>query len=462
MAQIEIGQLPLTTSIVNTTQIPVENANVTQKIEATALKDYVSSGLNVLSVSGNLTGANVVATQLFYGNLSTTTQLYITQLGNLTSITSNGNITTLSNVNVGGNVYASFVIGNGSLLTGLPAGYSNANVDAYLPTYTGNISAGNATIANTLVASGNVRVGQQLYVVGQSILESTTRVHGNLVAAAETLSTSATTGALVISGTGGLGVGGAVFVSGNINTNSNVNTGNVAGTKATFTSFQGSGALLTNIPNSALVNSAITVNGSSVSLGGSVTIANGVVVSVTGTPNQITANTAQGNIGLSLPQNIATTSNVRFGSIGIGVAAPISGIEVNGSINITAGTVLANTAAVKTNDTTMATTAFVDRLRSMLPQTTAAAGGTAQIGDRGCLLSITGGVTIPANIFSTNDTFSIYNNSASSITITQGASLTLRQVGTANTGNRTLAQRGLATVVFVSATEAVIAGGGLT
>jgi hypothetical protein len=71
-------------------------------------------------------------------------------------------------------------------------------------------------------------------------------------------------------------------------------------------------------------------------------------------------------------------------------------------------------------------------------------------------------VTIPANVFAANDVVTVYNNSASNITITQGGSLTLRQVGTANTGNRTLAQRGLVTIVFISTTEAVISGGGLT
>lgn len=134
--------------------------------------------------------------------------------------------------------------------------------------------------------------------------------------------------------------------------------------------------------------------------------------------------------------------------------------------NLSTGTIpsgiLAVTQAAKTSDTTLATTAFVDRLRSLLSATTGSGGGTAVIGDRGCLLSVTSGVTVPANVFAANDTFSIYNNTAGNITITQGASLTLRQVGTANTGNRTVAQRGLVTVVFISATEAVISGGGLT
>ena len=98
-----------------------------------------------------------------------------------------------------------------------------------------------------------------------------------------------------------------------------------------------------------------------------------------------------------------------------------------------------------------------------LPVNSQSAGYTLVASDNGKLIDIsTGGVTVPASVFSAGNTVTIYNDSASSQTITQGASLTLRQVGTANTGNRTLAQRGLATLVFISATEAVISGGGLT
>lgn len=58
-------------------------------------------------------------------------------------------------------------------------------------------------------------------------------------------------------------------------------TGNVAGTNislsgnANATTFYGSGAGLTSIPNSALVNNSITINGNAVALGGSVNIAGG-------------------------------------------------------------------------------------------------------------------------------------------------------------------------------------------
>ncbi len=111
---------------------------------------------------------------------------------------------------------------------------------------------------------------------------------------------------------------------------------------------------------------------------------------------------------------------------------------------------------------TIATSAQVDQLRSLSTATTGSGGGTLVVGDRGALVSVTAGVTVPNGVFSANDVVTIYNNSASSITITQGASFTLRQVGTANTGNRTLALRGLVTMVFISGSEAVISGGGLT
>lgn len=111
---------------------------------------------------------------------------------------------------------------------------------------------------------------------------------------------------------------------------------------------------------------------------------------------------------------------------------------------------------------TIATSAQVEQLRSLFPATTGSGGGVLVVGDRGALVSVTAGVTVPNGVFSANDVVTIYNNSAGNITITQGASLTLRQVGTANTGNRTLAQRGLVTIVFISGSEAVISGGGLT
>lgn len=89
----------------------------------------------------------------------------------------------------------------------------------------------------------------------------------------------------------------------------------------------------------------------------------------------------------------------------------------------------------------------------VLPRTT-----TFDAAARGKRVAISGGVTIPANTYVAGDAFSFYNDSASNVTITQGQDLTLRQDGTSNTGNRTLAARGTCFVWFNSATEAVISG----
>ena len=85
--------------------------------------------------------------------------------------------------------------------------------------------------------------------------------------------------------------------------------------------------------------------------------------------------------------------------------------------------------------------------------------------DAGKVISITtGGVTIPNSVLSAGNIVTIYNNSGSSQTITQGSGVTLQWAGQASssTGNRTLGLYGMATVVYITASNAVITGSGLT
>jgi len=83
--------------------------------------------------------------------------------------------------------------------------------------------------------------------------------------------------------------------------------------------------------------------------------------------------------------------------------------------------------------------------------------------DNGKMINITtGGITINTGVFSNGQNITVYNNSGASQTITQGSGVTLRLAGTATTGNRTLAQRGIATIVCVSLDEYVTSGTGLT
>ena len=87
---------------------------------------------------------------------------------------------------------------------------------------------------------------------------------------------------------------------------------------------------------------------------------------------------------------------------------------------------------------------------------------TLTAADVGELINTTSGVTVPQNIFSAGQAITIYNNSASDITISQGTGATMYQAGTSNTGNRILAQRGVATVLCVGTNTFTIIGGGLS
>jgi hypothetical protein len=100
------------------------------------------------------------------------------------------------------------------------------------------------------------------------------------------------------------------------------------------------------------------------------------------------------------------------------------------------------------------------------PQNSQGGAYTLVVGDAGKHISITtGGVTVNASIFSVGDMVTVFNNSGSSQTITQGTSVTLRLAGTATTGNRTLAQYGVATLLCVTGGASPVfacTGAGLT
>lgn len=90
-------------------------------------------------------------------------------------------------------------------------------------------------------------------------------------------------------------------------------------------------------------------------------------------------------------------------------------------------------------------------------------GYTLQATDAGKFIDLTsGGATVPASVFSAGMAVSIYNDSTGTQTITQAGGVTLYLVGTATTGNRSLAQRGIATILCVASNTFVISGGGLS
>ena len=77
------------------------------------------------------------------------------------------------------------------------------------------------------------------------------------------------------------------------------------------------------------------------------------------------------------------------------------------------------------------------------------------------LINTNSGVTVPSGVFSASDAVTIVNNSTSTITITQASGVTMYLAGTSTSGNRTLQQNGVATVLCVSSNKFIITGGGL-
>jgi hypothetical protein len=90
---------------------------------------------------------------------------------------------------------------------------------------------------------------------------------------------------------------------------------------------------------------------------------------------------------------------------------------------------------------------------------------TLALSDRGKSIDTTAGVTVPANgtvAFAVGATITITNTSGSNITITAAGGVTLRLAGTATTGNRTLAQYGVAVIRKIATDTWIASGAGLT
>jgi hypothetical protein len=199
------------------------------------------------------------------------------------------------------------------------------------------------------------------------------------------------------------------------------------------------------------------------------TVTNGVYTTDTST---VTNTMLAGSIANNKLAN-STISGIALGSnlAALTISTYLTGTSYNGSI---AATIAVDATTAATANKVVARDASGDifarivsdslgNIRS-IPINNKVAGYILASTDNGQMISITtGGVTINTGVFASpyGQSISIYNNSASSQTITQGAGVTLRLAGTAATGNRTLARYGVATIVCVASETFVISGAGL-
>ncbi len=190
-------------------------------------------------------------------------------------------------VTVNGNIDSGNIQADGYFLTsGNSIVYTNSNVAAYLPTYTGDVSANNVTVTNNFgVLSGNI--------VGGAALSVTGNITGGNVSVTNITGTLETASQPAIEQVGTLS---SLSVNGNIDT-ANINSGIISSTGTVVSSgplivnsYANVGALLT-------AYSLAVLNDTEVS--GNITVTGNITAGITG---PYVDDIAAGNAGVSLNQ----------------------------------------------------------------------------------------------------------------------------------------------------------------
>ena len=146
--------------------------------------------------------------------------------------------------------------------------------------------------------------------------------------------------------------------------------------------------------------------------------------------------------GGKAPYTIHNTINVS--NITISASTTANTISASGDVTTSAGNMSDQKGEVRT-----------------VPANTQASTYTLVASDHGKVIIASDTITLPAGIFSTGQTISIYNNTASDISINR-SSVTMYWVTDGTDADRTLATRGVATILCVGTNTFVITGGLLT
>jgi cytoskeletal protein CcmA (bactofilin family) len=275
---------------------------------------YLSSGVNTdgIDTTGNVTanyfiGDGSLLTGLPAGYSNADVATYLASNSNVT-ITTTGNVTTTANIS------GAYILGNGSQLTGLPASYGNANVADYLPTYTGNLTSGEFSTTGNVVASGNV-TGGNFSTAGNILGGGNFSVTGN--AQASNIST-----------TGNVSVAGNIVLGGDISAQGNVSTANIV---------LPSGALLQDGNSTILTGN---YNGSNTTVG-TITMNTDSTISIESNQSITLGIGATGYIDIT-SSGIAIDGNITA-STGVGAYNLTGWNNISGNTLSTSGNVYANT-----------------------------------------------------------------------------------------------------------------------
>jgi hypothetical protein len=185
---------------------------------------------------------------------------------NVLTVSSTGVVVT-GTVSATGNITGSYIFGNGSQLTGLPATYGNSDVATFMAAFgsntistTGSITSGNVTGGNILTggivsATGNV-TGNYILGNGSQLSGVITTVDANTLTG-NTLSSNVVTSSLTSVGT-----------LGSLSVTGNVAAGNVSGTNITGTLATASQPNITSVGTLGSLSVTGNVNSGNILTGG--------------------------------------------------------------------------------------------------------------------------------------------------------------------------------------------------
>ena len=281
--------------------------------------------------TGNLAGGNVSVTGYVYGNGA-----FLTGISASGSTYSNANVQAYMPTysgNVGNINTAGYIFGNGYYLAGLPTlNYSNANVANYLPTYTGNLSGGNVSVTGNLTG-GNLLAGHLygngFYLTG--IQAGTNYSNANVASYLPTYSGNLTAGNVLTNNY--LYANGTPFVTNNY-TNANVAaylptyTGNLNTVNIVQASYlAGDGSNISNLPGanvSGTVTAAYYAN-----TAGSTTFANTATTANTASTAGTVTTAAQPNItSVGTLSTLSVTGTINAGNL-VGNGSQLTGIPAS-------------------------------------------------------------------------------------------------------------------------------------
>lgn len=207
------------------------------------------------------------------------------------------------------------------------------------------------------------------------------------------------------------------------------------------------------------------VTANDVQVGGALTVVGNLTVDGTQTiVNTDTLDVADTTVGIA---STTTASNTTANGAGIEIYASSSSLSNNKTLKWSStgynwtfakGGLVVDSGGLNVTGVITASSTFDGRAPNVEMNSTSSGAYTLVAADAGKVVSVDNTCNIPNSIFTAGDVVTVYNSSSGNITLDENSGVTLRQAGTANTGDRTLAGYSLVTIYFLTTSACVVTG----